>query len=185
LPVHGYYEPQDTVWISGGQMHVRLFRNRGTGHNASAAVVPMKAFGQRYGKFVETWNVSKTAVGFKSAHLLWPVDGSHCCENDFPEADWDGKKDIFAFSHNSSGRNAFWFSAGVPFSDVWHTSTIAWTPSSVTMYLDGKKLGTSSVTPTGAEEWVLQNESSLDGERAALGSSAQMNIRYVAVYSYR
>jgi len=36
--VGGYYEPQSTVWISGGQMHIRMFR--GTGSVSSGAVVP-------------------------------------------------------------------------------------------------------------------------------------------------
>ena len=36
--VGGYYEPQSTVWISGGQMHIRM--SRGTGSVSSAAVVP-------------------------------------------------------------------------------------------------------------------------------------------------
>ena len=45
--VGGYYEPQSTVWISGGQMHIRM--SRGTGPVSSAAVVPKASIDKMYG----------------------------------------------------------------------------------------------------------------------------------------
>ena len=33
-------------------------------------------------------------------------------------------------------------------------------------------------------DWIIQNESALDGESAAPNSSAQMDISYVAYYRY-
>jgi beta-glucanase (GH16 family) len=189
LPVHGYYRPQDTVWISNGVMHIKMFRNAATGFNESAAVLPMKAFALTYGKFVERWKVSKTGMGFKSAHLLYPLPAGNCCENDFPEADWDGVKTVHAYSHSGApGPNQATFDTGVPFNATAHTSTITWTPGSITFLLDGVTVGqvtaaSGKVIPSDPLRWVIQNESALDGEQSALGQSAQMDITQVKVYT--
>ena len=52
MPLGGYYDPAQTVSISGGQMHIRMFRANGPIH--SAAVVPKAAIGLMYGKYVRT-----------------------------------------------------------------------------------------------------------------------------------
>ena len=58
----GYYEPQRTVWISGGQMHIRMFR--GTGSVSSAAVVPRASINKMYGRYTVTARVSQVTAGY-------------------------------------------------------------------------------------------------------------------------
>ncbi len=182
LPVGGFYDPATTVWISGGEMHIRMWRGA-TGSNHSATMVPKVAIGMLYGQFSETFTVSKVAPGFKSAHLLWPDATCPGCEIDFPEGDWDGS--IEAFNHPKGGGPQDFFDNGTPWTG-WHTSTIQWTPGEVKFILDGKLMGESrnNVMDTPAE-WDIQNESSLDGQTAAPNSSAEIDIKSVSVYSYQ
>ena len=182
LPLGGFYDPATTVWISGGEMHIRMWRGA-TGANHSATMVPKAAIGMLYGQFTETFEVSQVATGFKSAHLLWPAATCVGCEIDFPEGDWDGS--IEAFNHPKGGGNQDSFGNGTPWTG-WHTSTIQWTPGDVKFSLDGKLIGqsTNNVMDSAAE-WDIQNESSLDGEMAAPNSSAEMDIKSVSVYRYQ
>ncbi|HTP17126.1 MAG TPA: hypothetical protein VMK13_14990 [Streptosporangiaceae bacterium] len=177
--VGGYYDPAATVWISGHQMHIRMWRGR-TGSVHSAALVPRAAIAQEYGEFTEAFRVSSVAAGYKSAHLLTPT-GNLNYEIDFPEDSWD--RTICAFDHGpADGYESFcpdarWTSR--------HTTMIVWVPGHVSFYLDGKLIGRSSLSPDGPMTWVIQNESALNGETAAPRSHAQMNISHVAVYAYK
>ena len=139
LPLGGFYDPATTVWISGGEMHIRMWRGA-TGANHSATMVPKAAIGMLYGQFTETFEVSQVATGFKSAHLLWPAATCVGCEIDFPEGDWDGS--IEAFNHPKGGGNQDSFGNGTPWTG-WHTSTIQWTPGDVKFFL----MASSSASP--------------------------------------
>ena len=76
------------------------------------------------------------------------------------------------------------FPAGASWSG-WHTSEIDWTPTGLSFRLDGKLIGsTTSGVPDEPMDWIIQNESALNGESAAPNSSAQMDISYVAYYRY-
>ncbi|MFI8872465.1 glycoside hydrolase family 16 protein [Streptomyces sp. NPDC055243] len=180
-PVGGVYDPASTVWVSGGQMHIRMWRGS-SGPVHSAAVVPKKLMNQRYGRYEERFRVSKVAVGYKSAHLLWPVVNDGCSEIDFPELEW--AETIAAFAHPSNcGRQAA-FDTGKRWSD-WHTSRIDWKPGEVSFYLDGKLIGRSkSSVPSKPMSWIIQNEAALNGDRAAPNSSAQMDIAYVKGWTW-
>lgn len=178
-PAGGYYDPHWTVRVSGGQMHIRMFR-AGRGWVHSAAVIPKAASAVRYGRFTETFRVSKVSRGYKSAHLLWP-DGNARFEVDFPENEWDTP--IFAYTHSAAvpqqsfGTGASW--------GAWHTSVIEWTPGRLTFRLDGRVTGTTSRgVPDVRMSWIIQNEAALNGEQAPPGSSAQMDISYVAYDAY-
>lgn len=182
--VGGHYDPGGTTWISGGQMHIKMFRDSG-GDVHSSAMVPLAAFGKTYGKYVETFQVESpsTATGYKSAHLLYST-GTQNNEVDYPEAQWDDPQ-IYAFTHIRQYTTAQEsFPSGVSWSG-WHTSEIDWTPTALTFYMDGRQIGTTSAhVPSDPLKWVLQNETALNGEVPAIGSSAQMDISYVAYYSY-
>jgi hypothetical protein len=183
LPVGGYYDPGTTVWISGGQMHIKLWRGA-SGSVHSAALVPLAAQGRTYGKYVETFRVSQVATGYKSAHLLWPSSGDQdtsSFEVDYPENEWD--TGISAYVHDGNDPQQS-FSASNSWTS-WHTTEIDWTPTSLSFYLDGKQVGsTTSGVPNEPMDWIIQNESALNGESAAPNSSAQMDISYVAYYRY-
>lgn len=177
----GYYDPAHTIWISGGQMHIRLFRATNWIH--SAAVVPKAANGVKYGEFIETFSVSQATPGYKSAHLLWPTGASQGYEVDFPENTW--ATSICAYAHSPVQASQTSFCPDVNWTG-WHTSEIQWAPGSLTFYLDGKQIGhvTGSWVPDENMAWIIQNESALNGATAAENSSAQINISHVAVYSY-
>jgi hypothetical protein len=179
--VGGYYDPAHTVWISGGEMHMRIFR--GTSWIHSAAVVPKAADGVKYGKFIETFSVSHADTGYKAAHLLWPTAGNQDYEVDFPEGNLNGS--ICAYSHSVYRAKKAAFCPDANWTG-WHTTEIQWAPGSVTFSLDGRVIGhsTGDRVPNEDMTWVIQNESALTGPSAAPGSWAQINISSVAVYSY-
>lgn len=185
LPVGGYYDPPTTVWISGGEMHIKMWRGA-SGSVHSCAMVPVQAQDRTYGKYIETFRVSHVMTGYKSAHLLWPHNGKTSTigfEVDYPEEQFD--KPIHAFVHNTSDTQLS-FPTDLNWSS-WHTTEIDWTPTSLSFYMDGKLIGTTTsaaYVPNVPMDWIIQNESALNGETASLNSSAQMDISYVAYYSY-
>lgn len=178
----GYYDPAGTVWISGGQMHIRMFRGSGSIH--SAAVVPKAAIAMLYGKYVERFQVSAGgAPGYKSSHLLWPSGNAPNYEVDYPESSWDVGFCIHIHAVHKTTLD--YCPAGALWTD-WHTTEVDWTPRSLTFYLDGRQIyqATGKYVPDEPMSWILQNETALNGELAPVNSSAQLNISYVAVYSY-
>lgn len=181
-PVGGYYNPSQTVWISGGQMHIRMYRVNGAVN--SAALVPREARNRLYGQYVETFRVSQISQGYKSAHLLWPSNGNQnttTYEVDFPENEWDTT--ISGFIHK--GNNQLSYDTAAKWSS-WHTSIIRWWPGHLQLLLDGKVIAnTTKNVPTVPMDWIIQNESALNGESAPKNSSAQMDISYVAYYAYQ
>ena len=179
----GYYDPSHTVWISGNQMHIRMFRVTSWIH--AAAVLPKAAIGMVYGKYMERFRVTPgSSPGYKSAHLLWPTTAPLGDEVDFPEGPWNSSFCVFVHSvHETTQRN---FCPGLRWTS-WHTSEIEWTPHNLTFYLDGREIGavTGIWVPHQPMAWIIQNESALGGEQAPDHSSAQINISSVAVYSYQ
>lgn len=180
-PVGGVYDPARTIWVDGGQLHVRMFRST-TGPVHAAAVVPKRVIGTTYGTFSERFRVSRVATGYKSAHLLWPVTGDcQGCEVNFPENEYDST--IHAFTHPKGGGRQASYDTGVDWSR-WHTSAIEWSPGRIRYFLDGRLVGESTGgVPDRPMIWVLQNESALNGDRAAPNSWAQMDIDWVKVSS--
>ena len=60
-----------------------------------------------------------------------------------------------------------------------------WTPKRLSFFLDGKLIGTTTQgVPNVPMDWIIQNESALNGESAAPDSSAQIDIAAVSVYAY-
>ena len=180
----GYYDPGHTVWISGGQMHIRLFRTTAWIH--SAAVVPKASIGLLYGKYVERFMVSpSSAPGYRGAHLLWPTNEPISYEVDYPENEWDLDLGFCVYVHSVREQkvaghcpNAAW--------TQWHTTEIDWSPGNLTFYLDGRVIYrlTGNWAPEERMSWIIQNESALFGPSAPENSAAQLNLSYVAVYSY-
>ncbi|MEV8480349.1 glycoside hydrolase family 16 protein [Streptomyces sp. NPDC051173] len=180
-PVGGFYDPATTLSVSGGQLHIRLWRGPTSGVH-SATVVPKALMGQRYGRYEERWRVSKAAVGYKSAHLLWPVNNDGCSEIDFPELEWDTT--VAAFAHPSTCAQQVHVDTGARWTS-WHTTVIEWRPGDLRFYLDGTQAAhTTKGVPAIPMTWDIQNESALNGENAAPNSSAQMDIDYVRGWTW-
>jgi Glycosyl hydrolases family 16 len=175
--VHGYYDPATTTWISGGDLHLKMWR--GTGDIHSAAVYPRAADDVRYGRFIEVVRVSKVAQGYKSAHLLWPV-GHADNEVDFPENEWTTSPS--AYVHY--GGSTVSFDTNISWTG-WHTYEIRWQPGRLAFYTDGKLVGdTTRGVPDVHMSWIIQNESALQGPSAPVNSHAQMDISYVEYDKY-
>jgi len=68
----------------------------------------------------------------------------------------------------------------------WQTTEIDWWPGNLTFYLDGRQIYhlTGNWVPDEPMSWIIQNESALFGPPAPENSAAQLNLAYVAVYSY-
>jgi hypothetical protein len=181
--VGGYYSPSTTVWIAGGVMNIRLWRDTGSVH--SAAVLPKAAIARTYGKYVETFRIADPVPGYKSAHMLWavpkPTHGT-AHEIDFPEAGWGTR--IVGFVHYAGHRPRF--PAGVAFNRRWHTTVIEWTPHGLSFYCDGRLIGSIAGNVSDVPmRWVLQNETQTDGlTYPPRHSSSTMQIRYVAYYKW-
>ena len=181
--VGGTYHPEDTVWVApspwgDGQMHIRMYRPASGGNNHVATVVPKRAMGLKYGRYIIRERVSHVGVGFKSAQLLWPVSGGGCSEIDFPENSHNVPPSAFDHPANCGQQNAF--DSTVSWGS-WHTYTTSWTPTSVAFAIDGRTIGTSRHSPSVPMDWDIQNESSLDGEHAVPGTWDQIDITYVEV----
>lgn len=185
-PVGGFYCPRLTVWISDGEMHIRMFR-RGNGPNCSAAVVPRAALDRQYGRYIEQWRVSRPTRGYKSAHQLAPTgdpgSASAGYEADFPEGEWDIS--VGGFVHGPGGQLVLSYNSGQPWT-AWRTTEIRWWPGHLQYWLDGRLAisASGSSVPDGRMDWIIQNESALNGEQAAPGSWAQIDIRYAAYFAY-
>lgn len=184
-PEGGIYDPEHTLSIANGDLHVHMFNSKGVNH--VAAVIPKAVAGQTYGRY-EIRFYASTTPGYKLAWLLWPDDEKACvdCEIDFPELELDQK--ISGFVHHKGDVNdahQSGFDTGQPYG-VWHTATTEWRPGNVTFYLDGKKVGSSSnAIPDKAMTWVIQSESALNGERAASGSHADIYIAWATAWRWQ
>ncbi|MBT2386375.1 glycoside hydrolase family 16 protein [Streptomyces sp. ISL-11] len=176
LPVGGRYDPDTTLSVSHGKLHIRLWRGL-TGGVHSATLVPKKLMGRQYGWYEERWRVAHVSPGYKSAHLLWPVVRDGCSEIDFPELEWDST--VSGFVHPSTCGRQFTVDTGEPWTR-WHTTVIEWRPGDLRFHLDGELVGhTTEGVPARPMTWDIQNESALNGEQAAPGSWAQLDIDYV------
>ena len=185
MKLGGYYDPAHTISISGGQMHIRLFRDTGPIH--SAAAVPKAAIGMTYGKYVERFRVSdpESSTGYKSSHLLWPTTEPLKYEVDYPEGEWDSNFCVHVHSVSEGNDTKNFCPAGASFAN-WTTTEVEWWPGNLAFFLNGTEIYhlTGKWVPDEPMSWIIQNETALNGEIAPENSSAQLNISYVAVYAY-
>jgi hypothetical protein len=185
LPLGGYYDPARTLSISGGQMHIRMFRANGPIH--AAAVVPKAAIGLLYGKYVETFRVSDphSSTGYKGSHLLWPTGNSPQFEVDFPEGEWDSGFCIHVHAVSEGADTKNYCPPGATWA-TWNTTAIEWWPGNLAFYLNGTEIYhlTGKWVPDERMSWIIQNETALNGEVAPENSSGQLDISHVAIYSY-
>lgn len=178
----GEYRPDTTMSVrtasnGDGQMRVHMHRPA-SGDNHVAAPVPRPCMNLRYGKFTERFVVRTRTDGFKMAHLRYTPN-----EIDYPEAGGNFSSDpVSEFTHGfaESGADAAPGSAWTG----WHTYSTEIVPGRVRFYFDGKLFKTVNADFPDTADWVLQNESSLDGGYAAPGSSADVDTTWLACYRY-
>jgi hypothetical protein len=182
-PVGGYYDPGCISAIPGA-MTIRMYRDQGAVH--SCALIPKPAEGMLYGRYTERFRVTRATAGYKSAHLLWPHSGNQDTETfevDYPESEWDTPINGFIHSGTlpqiSVEPGAGW--------GLMHTTEIVWEPGSLSFTLDGAVIYTCTDTryiPNVAMDWVIQNESALNGESAAPGSVAAIVLYHISVENW-
>jgi hypothetical protein len=181
--VVGVYHPEDTVSVGpaengDGRMFIRMWRPTDGGPVHAAAVVPRAVMQMRYGKYSARIKVTALAPGYKSAWLHYGGG----CEMDHPEGEWTD--DLTAFHHPCGGGEQGYFPGADDWTQ-WHTVSTEWTPGEVRFFVDGRLVGHDTrQVPDRPLSWVLQNESALRGPGAAPGSSAQLDITWVAAYAY-
>ena len=137
--------------------------------------------GQIYGMYSVCFRADAGLNGFKTAWLLWPDSNvASQGEIDFPEGDL--AETIGAYDHTVGDQpvNAFAANTGVTYTS-WHVATIEWTAAGVTFILDGKVIGTSTMSPSVPMHWVLQTET--DGGSPAASVAGNVYIDWVAVYA--
>ena len=138
--------------------------------------------GQKYGMYSVCFKADAGLRGFKTAWLLWTdsniwADG----EIDFPEGDLGAT--INGYVHNISGDPSKTVLA-VSTDDTyltWHVATIKWTAAGVTFILDGKVIGSSTVSPSVPMHWVIQTET--DGGAPDPLVAGNVYIDWAAIYA--
>ncbi len=150
---------------------------------APVPILPGKAAfsGQTYGMYSVCFRADAGLTGFKTAWLLWPDSNVWSQgEIDFPEGDLGGSINAFDHTVGDPSVNAFGTNTGAPYTS-WHVATIEWTAAGVTYFLDGKVVGTSTMSPSVPMHWVLQTET--DGGKPAASVAGNVYINWVAVYA--
>jgi hypothetical protein len=156
-----------------------MYRPAAGGSNVVGTVVPRKCMDLRDGRYSARIRVTHADRGFKSAWLRY--EGSP--EVDYPETDdyVDGR--VSAFVH-PQGWSA---GTGARMTDT-HTYTWERRGSTVTFYLDGKKIrsGPTSLTTS---SWIWQNESRIIADSskpnrgyAVPGATATVEVTWATCY---
>lgn len=185
---HGVYSPQDVVSIKGGMLN-NYIHSLGGRHDVAAVLpkVPGSTRGQLYGRFAVRWRADELP-GYKVAWLLWPDSGvwPRDGEIDFPEMNLDTQT-VSAHVHRQDATRANDAAAiRVPMDPShWHTTVVEWSPNLVVFLLDGAEVGrTTRSVPDTSMHWVLQTETKLSGTRPAVAVAGNVQVDWVAVWSY-
>jgi hypothetical protein len=187
------YYPSQTMSVAGNIMNM-FIHTASNGTCMTAVPEPLipgasSSNGQLYGMYSVRMK-SDPVAGYKTAFLLWPDSESwpQDGEIDFPEGDVDGT--VGAYMHHqgaTSGSQQDGYSSTTTYTS-WHTYTIEWTPSYVKFLIDGQVIGDSTDTsniPDTPMHWVLQTESDLSGVKPAASASGNLQIAWVAIWSYK
>jgi hypothetical protein len=189
----GYYNPERTTYVENGRL-IQWLHNE-NGQNLVSAFTPKFANGiqnQLYGRYAIRWRIQNPIPRYKIAWLtwpqseVWPRDG----EIDYPEAHnlVVGNK-IHVYMHRQDGTSGgdqdFYNSNVDAVASGWHTSIMEWRPNSCKFILDGKTFGHStSRVPNTPMRWVIQSETAIGGDAPAPSTQGNIEIDWVAVWSY-
>jgi hypothetical protein len=122
---------------------------------------------------------------YKAAWMLWPdsnlqTDG----EINFPEGDFTER--MWAFMHHQDATGPADQATFLASNEMsgWHTAATEWKPGSVTFTLDGTVIGhTTTRVPDTPMHWVLQTETTLNGQVPTATDHGHVLIDWVAVYA--
>jgi hypothetical protein len=186
---HGRYYASKVLSVANGLLTMHLHTEKGA-HLVAAPAPRLPGFAPRtgllYGRYVVRFRAA-SLPGYKASWLLWPDSGRwpESGEIDFPEGDLN--KQIHAFMHHlhaTTARDQDWFFSQSTYA-AWHTATIAWSPGKVTFLLDGQTIGvTTTRIPNAPMHWTLQTETATDGTLPNNATAGDVQIDWVAVYSW-
>ena len=168
----------------------RILASLCTGVVQVAAPIPLLAgsdpskgvrAGQWYGMYSVCFKADAGLKGFKTAWLLWPdsnvwADG----EIDFPEADLGDTINAFDHQVGNPSVNALAVSTSAYYTS-WHVATIKWTAARVSFILDGRVIGSSTMSPSVPMHLVLQTETDLRAPAAPVAGNVY--IDWVVIYA--
>lgn len=179
----GVYNP-DIISTDNGKMD--LYLNKQNGKGQVSAPVPMvngEWNSQTYGKYTVRFR-SDALPGYRTAWLLWPSSGKWKeGEIDFPEGALNGSIEGYNHCIGNPSVNCSWAKTGVSYTS-WHTASVEWTPSAVSMYLDGKRvMYSTSAIPSTPMRWVLQTESTTS-DTSRMTKNGHLEIDWVTMYDY-
>lgn len=184
-PFGGTYQPQKTVSLGKGYdatgvLRVAMYRPAAGGDNVTGTVVPRKCMDLKDGRYSARVKVTKADRGFKSAWLRYEGERA---EVDYPEVEDYASSNVAMFSHGAE-----WDVQTSARMTTAHTYTWERRGSTVTVYLDGKKLRSGPTTLT-TSSWIWQNESRIerdhsrsDGGYAQPGAKATIEITWATCY---
>jgi beta-glucanase (GH16 family) len=187
---NGVYDSARTVSVSDGQLVFTLHSESGTGY--AAVETPALTAGQVYGRYDVRYRYEpgSNIAGFKSVWMLWP-DDDHWGEGEIDFNEYDNaahRTRVYANLHRAcaddvrgcavdQGRYAL-----EP--TQWHTATAIWSPGTVTAYVDGHLVATSTTqAPSTPLHLLLQTEASSYGPQAAPGAVMKIDVDWVVVYT--
>lgn len=158
-----------------------------------AALVPEVEegnWGQLYGRYSMRFR-SDPVPGYKAVSILWPdSDMWREGEVDFPELSDLGTDPYMYANRYAAGRGDLnGDTAGVrtkvSASDgQWHIATFDWEPGSLTYYLDGERIGTTTDRVPATEfHWVLQLETAVNSPSPDPSAAGHFQVDWVAMYS--
>ena len=185
---NGTNMPSKVVSIANGMMNLHLHTEQGV-HMVATPVptipgAPGSDGGLLYGRYVIRFRAD-AVLGYKLAVLLWPDNGVWPLDGeiDFPEANLTSTLwGVVHYQGATSGSDTALFNSQVT-PTGWHTATLTWLPTGVTLQLDGRTVGTTMTRiPDTPMHLVIQSETWTGGPPPANSASGNVQIDWLAVY---
>jgi hypothetical protein len=184
----GTYTPDRVLSVSDGILDFFLHTETVDGITRPRVATPVlnDYKGQTYGRYSLRFRAD-AIDGYKVAFMLWPSSDRWAeGEMNFPEGRLNAS--ISAYSHcvgDNPGDNCLAAFTGISWQD-WHVATTEWTPSGVTFFLDGRRLGTATGegVPSTKFRWTLQTETEIGGDGTPPSAAGHVQVDWATSYSY-
>jgi hypothetical protein len=174
----GTYDTSQVISVGGGVLDMWL--HTANNQALSAAIVPqVPGSGQTYGRYEVRFRADPMQ-DYGAAFLLWPDSNVwNEGEIDFPESSFTGTMMVHNHCIGHTQNSCYDVNTGVTWNS-WHTAVTEWTPAGVTFYLDGRKVGQSSISPSTKMHMVLQTGT--EGRRPAAGVQGHVQIDSIKIW---
>jgi hypothetical protein len=190
----GWYDPAKVLSVKDGALDWYVHTEGGKPRvGAVVPVIPATGWGQTYGRYSMRFR-SDSLENYKMVAMLWPdSDNWGEGEIDFMEVgelDWGNT----VYTNFYPRGNTATATPGKPSgfrSNVradgtgWHVATAEWAPGSVTYWLDGVKLGTttSSAVPSTRMHLVIQVETAIGLPVPPASAAGHVQVDWIVQYA--